>query len=126
MNFLQIFMLLNTPKIISNIENPTCKNCVHYKPSLTNIDFVSQFNKCEKFGEKNVMNGKIKYDFAIVARNDENKCGLSGKYFEQDPNINIKILKHFVIAKLPPFLFYSFFGYIFIMSILVGIIKPVK
>lgn len=81
-------------KIIKNINIPSCKNCIHYKPDPYNIDFTTIYNRCEKFGEKNIVTDKIKYDFANVCRDTELKCGMEGKYFEEEKNINLKLWKH--------------------------------
>lgn len=48
------------------------------------------YNKCSKFGEKNIINGKIEYDIARDCRKDEEKCGNEGKYFEKDDFSQIK------------------------------------
>jgi hypothetical protein len=76
-----LFSVVNCEKFIKNINIPSCRNCIHYKPEIY-TDFDSTLNKCEKFGEKNIINGEIRLDFADSCRNDETKCGHSGKYFE--------------------------------------------
>lgn len=80
-------MIINTMKftnkIIRNAEFSACKNCVYYRTSSWSNDFVDPFNKCEKFGIKDVVTDKITYDFADSCRTDENLCGKSGKYFEK-------------------------------------------
>jgi hypothetical protein len=83
----------NSEPIIKNINIPSCRNCIHYKPTLLN-DFTSPLNKCEKFGEKNIITDEITYRFADLCRNDESACGKEGKYFEKDENIDKKILKY--------------------------------
>ena len=87
-------------KIIKNIHIPSCKNCIHYNPSVLNRDFASPTNECHKFGEKDIITDKITYTFAENARNDETKCGKGGVYFQQDPHIDIKIFKHSIIRNL--------------------------
>jgi hypothetical protein len=81
-------------KIIKNINVPSCKNCIHYKLSSFDNDFNSRFNKCYKFGEKNIITDEIIYDYVDSCRKDESKCGYEGKYFEEDKYIDIKILKY--------------------------------
>ena len=81
-------------KIIRNIEFPACKNCIHYRPSSWSNEFANSFNKCEKFGTKDVVTDKIDFDFATICRKNENICGNSGKYFEKEPLIILKKLKH--------------------------------
>ena len=89
--------LVNPEKIIKNINIPSCKNCIHFKPNMYDNDFASPFIKCEKFGVKDIITDKITYDYADLARNDESRCGKEGKYFEEEKNINMKILKHSIL-----------------------------
>jgi hypothetical protein len=97
-----LFLSMVQPeKIIKNINIPSCKNCIYYKPNYLNNDFTSTFNKCEKFGVKNIITDEITYQFADLARNDETKCGNEGKYFEEEKNIRFKIFRYEIISKLP-------------------------
>jgi hypothetical protein len=100
-----LFIFVNSEKIIKNINIPACKNCIHYKPSYFTTDFTETFNKCNKFGNKNIITNEISYDFADMCRNDENKCGYEGKYFEQEKNIKLKIFTHQIISRIPNILF---------------------
>ena len=88
-----IMSTVNCERFIKNHNIPSCKNCIYYKPE-TYSDFDSHINKCEKFGEKNIITDKIKIDYADMCRKDESKCGLNGKYFEKEKNVNIKMFKH--------------------------------
>lgn len=97
MKYSHLLLLLfaaNSEKIIKNINMPSCKNCVHYKPGMYNFDFISTYNKCEKFGEKNVITDKITYNYVTTCRDIDSMCGKEGKYFEEEPNLNAKILIH--------------------------------
>jgi hypothetical protein len=93
-----LFLLFPTTisygKTIRNLDIPSCKKCIHYKPAPYNFDFTSTYNRCEKFGEKNIMTDKIDYDFANLCRGDELKCGKEGKYFEEEENLDLKIFMH--------------------------------
>jgi len=80
-------------KIIKNIDIPSCRNCIHYKPTAYN-DFSSRLNRCEKFGSKDIITDEITYDFVDFCRDDETRCGKNGKYFEEEKNIDWKIIKH--------------------------------
>ena len=93
--------MVPTDKIIKNMEFPSCKNCIYYKPSFLNNDFTSTFNKCDKFGEKNIITDEVTYNFADFCRNDETKCGKEGKYFEKEKNIKFKIFRYKIISNLP-------------------------
>ena len=64
---------------IKNMNYPVCKDCVYFIP-----DKSITFSKCSFFGEKNVITGDIKYDFADLSR--MYKCGESGKYYKSKPN----------------------------------------
>jgi len=86
--------------IIKNNNLPSCRNCIHFKPAYYN-EFGSSLNTCTKFGEKDIITNEIKYDFVDFTRKDKDKCGLEGKYFEQEPNIELKIFKHYLIKNLP-------------------------
>ena len=81
----------NSDKIIKNINFPACKNCKFYKPNYSSFDFTSSLSKCEKFGEKDIFTDKINFDYVSKSRNNENKCGEIGKFYEPDENIELKI-----------------------------------
>jgi hypothetical protein len=102
-----LFKLAYCDKIIKNINIPSCRNCVHYKASTYNNEFTSLLNTCEKFGEKNIVTDEIKYNYADTCRNDETKCGHEGKYFEEEKNMNMKILKHSILSKLPTIILFN-------------------
>ena len=97
-SFFEIFF---SEKIIRNINFPSCRDCVHFTPSLYDTDFISLSSKCKKFGDKNIINNKITYDYANSCRYDNSKCGEEGKYFELEKNINLKILLHKSISNIP-------------------------
>lgn len=96
-----LLSLINSKINIKNIEYPACKNCVHFKPRYYDTDFNSIFNRCDKFGEKDIISDEISYKYADSCRDDENKCGLEGKEFIEEKNINLKILKHKIISNIP-------------------------
>ena len=93
--------MVPSDKIIQNMEFPSCKNCIYYKPSFLNNDFTSTFNKCYKFGEKDIVTDKVTYNFADFCRNDETKCGKEGKYFKKEKNIKFKVFRHKIISNFP-------------------------
>ena len=100
--FLKFFLMLYMidAKIIKNINVPSCRNCIYYKPSYYN-DFSSTINKCEYFGTKDIHTNIINYDYADLCRADENKCGLDGKYFIEEKNIESKIFLHNIKKQSP-------------------------
>jgi hypothetical protein len=103
--------VVHSEQIIKNINVPSCRNCVYYKPPYYG-DFTSSLSKCNKFGTKYIITDKISYtDFADMSRQDEKQCGKEGKYFELEKNLQFKIVMHQIIYNLPN---------IIILSTLVG------
>jgi hypothetical protein len=96
-----LLSIVSGSPIIKNKNIPACRNCIHYKPDLYNNEFTSSYNDCKKFGEKNIISDKIIFESADSCRRDESKCGANGKYFEEEKNINLKVLKHKIISGLP-------------------------
>ena len=106
--YLLLFSMVPSNKIIKNINYPSCRNCIHYKPNSYYSDFTSILSKCEKFGEKNIITDEIRYNYADSCRDNESKCGKEGKYFEEEKNINMKILLHKIISNMSYILTISF------------------
>jgi len=100
LNLLFILLCAIDAKIIKNIDIPICRNCVYYKPEYY-TDFSSEVSKCVFFGTKNIQTGVINTDFASLCRENEDKCGVEGKYFEEDTNVELKIWLHNIIRTLP-------------------------
>jgi hypothetical protein len=98
--FILFYLSIVNAKIIKNINIPSCRNCIYYKPPIY-TDFNSHISKCEYIGTKNIQTDVIVYDYADLCRNDENKCGINGKYFKKEPNIELKILLHNIINTFP-------------------------
>jgi len=89
--FYFLLSIVSSSPIIKNSNIPACRNCIHYKPSFYN----------NEFSEKNIISDKIILESAESCRRDESKCGANGKYFEEEKNINLKVLKHKIISGLP-------------------------
>jgi len=70
------------PTSIINGNLPSCSKCIHYRGFYSILLLDNHFGKCNKFGVKDIVTGKIKYDYADIVRNDENKCGQNGIFFE--------------------------------------------
>ena len=118
-----LFGFANGNKIIKNINYPACRNCIYYKPNMLNTDFVSTFNTCHKFGDKNIITDEITYKFADLCRNDETMCGQEGKYFEKDTNIKVKFAIHKIISNLPRLLILLTFVTSFVASIIKSLVN---
>lgn len=78
---------------IKDVNLPVCVNCLHFIEHKTNYPYDplpdnKSFGRCKKFGYKDIITGEFNYDFAYLCRNNEKKCGLSGKEFE--PKISIE------------------------------------
>jgi len=78
---------------IKNYNKPICANCKFYKPENYN-NYYSTFNKCVKFGEKNLENGNINYVIIKNCRNDITKCGEDGTEYEKENNLLLKKINH--------------------------------
>lgn len=91
-----ISLLTNSRRLFSTIKNynkPTCAECKFYK-SESYDNYYSSFSKCLKYGEKNLKDGNIDYDFSDLCRNDITKCGEDGKEFEKENNVLFKKVNH--------------------------------
>ena len=65
---------------IKNYNAVLCKNCIYFKKESYGSD------KCIKFGELDVVSGKIEYDNAYKCRIDSKCCGMEAKYFKKRNN----------------------------------------
>jgi hypothetical protein len=106
MLYFLLFTIVDSNQIIKNINVPSCRNCIYYKPPYYS-DYSSSVGKCNKFGTKDVITDKIVYDFADMSRTNENKCGNEGKYFELEKFVEFKIFMHQLIKNLPNILIVS-------------------
>jgi hypothetical protein len=65
---------------IENFHKPVCIQCKHFEnPFLQD----PKFGKCLKFGKKDLLTGKIEYDYADLVRKYNDKCGVNGTFFEK-------------------------------------------
>lgn len=71
-----------------------CNNCIHFKPPRYNIYFASSSGKCKKFSKKYE-------EYADICRIDPSKCEKKGKYFEKEPHLYTKMIKHHLIYVAP-------------------------
>jgi len=73
---------------IRNQELPICTNCVHFMEHTNNYPYDpipcdTQYGKCKKFGEVNLITGSIEYDLASHCRLNMNKCGDYGSEYSE-------------------------------------------
>jgi hypothetical protein len=69
---------------IVNIEKPICALCVNFVASKSERyeDYgYEKVGKCGLFGNKDLVSGKIVYDYAIHCRTDKKKCSDNGVHF---------------------------------------------
>jgi hypothetical protein len=92
--YLLLVSLSSSERIIKNIDIPSCKTCKYFQPSPNDQTFASTLSKCSKFGTKNIFTDEITLDYAELSRNDENKCGFNGKYYEEEKRLKRKIWIH--------------------------------
>ena len=69
---------------IKNIDLPICRQCKHCSRKPYELDV------CKRFGKANINTGKITLYKTYSARNNEDMCGKSGKYYSHDKMYVIK------------------------------------
>jgi hypothetical protein len=57
-----------------------CRDCIH---------FIGEDNQCRKFGDTNLVTGKVTYRSATSVRENEKECGENAIHFEEN---NFKII----------------------------------
>jgi len=110
-SYFLLLCIASGEKIIRNMNIKSCKNCIYFKPSFSTSP--SRLGKCEKFETKDIITSEVIYEFTDLCRRDEDKCGESGKYFEEE-NKAIKMFK-FNIIKYNIF-FHSPYGFIMLVT----------
>ena len=91
---------------IRDVNLPVCVNCLHFIEHKTNYPYDSvpdnkSFGRCKKFGYKDVITGEFNYDFAYRCRDNREKCGLTGKFFE--PKVYPPFQERVDSSETPPF-----------------------
>lgn len=76
------------PETIKNLHAPKCHTCKHFIPGeLDHFLFAPEshrYAKCKKFGDSDLVSGKINHDYAESCRSIESKCGTNGTRYEFD------------------------------------------
>ena len=107
------------PKIKNDIY-PSCVDCMHYEPTA--------LGRCKMFGEKNIVTDETKYDFADTCREDEERCGVKGKYYIERNNVEYNRFMRSVKTQISKFKFEIFIIFFFILEVMVivsGLAKKV-
>jgi hypothetical protein len=92
-------LFMRKEQTIENMMLPSCNDCVFHIPK-SGLDYASALSKCSKFGKKDIVTGKISYDYLSSCRTDETKCGVAGKYFRIDEHLQFKIAKHIFFSNI--------------------------
>lgn len=77
--FYAIYSAMCLTSKIKYMQYPVCKDCAHFLP---NKDRTDEFGKCRLFGDKNIVTGETKYNYADLSRLNNDLCNITGKYFE--------------------------------------------
>lgn len=65
---------------------PLCKDCVHFiKNDAFSEDSAGRvnFGYCAVYGSVNVVSGERFYEYASLVRDNDNKCGIAAKHYEE-------------------------------------------
>jgi len=75
----------NTKPMIEKPKINLCNNCKHYIEILYKESTLigNYYGQCAKFTEINHITGEVDFLSALIARNDETKCGRNGTLFEK-------------------------------------------
>jgi hypothetical protein len=70
------------------VKNPICLDCSHYNEYKHPNPYDELYGgesyklgKCGLYGRQNVVTGQIQFEYAVVCREDDSKCGEKGKQF---------------------------------------------
>jgi hypothetical protein len=82
----KIFIRRAFASFIKYKDLPSCINCVHFIKDETNYPYDpppndKTFGKCKLFGKQDMVTGQVNHEYALESRNNENKCGEKGQYF---------------------------------------------
>ena len=105
---LYLFTVLFSKSISSIIPTKKiCKDCRH---------FIGDNRECRKFGDVNIITGKVTYNSALSVREDVKKCGEDAIHFEENHFKIITVPYYFFKDHWPLLLltgFFSFYIYAF-------------
>ena len=79
---------------IQNTQYPNCVSCKFYQPDMSCPNWESPFTTCARFGEKNLITGKVVFDGTGICRHTKSKCGIEGKHYEFDPRFSQRAWRH--------------------------------
>lgn len=82
-------------------QKKICNKCKH---------FIGNKKTCALFGKQDLINGNNDNDYAVTVRNDNEKCGLDAKYFEENKMNFITTPYYSFIENWPIYLIFTIFG----------------
>jgi hypothetical protein len=85
-----------------------CRDCIH---------FIGNDIECRKFGDTNIITGKVTYNSARSVRRDEKKCGENAVLFEKNKFKVITVPYYFLKDSWPiliPSGFLGLYVYVFL------------
>lgn len=83
---------------------PICKDC----------KFLAN-SECKKFGDINLVTGKITHSSAKYIRSDESKCGIKGVWFEKN-NYKIITIPYYFVKEYWFLVSYIFMGILYVIA----------
>jgi hypothetical protein len=99
MNLLNILLIANLfYKGDTSLQPPTkkiCKDCKY---------FIGDQMECKKFSDTNLITGKVSFDYAQSARENNKKCGENAIHFEENHN-KIVTVPYYFLKKNSLFIF---------------------
>ena len=95
--------------LLQNHNTKICANCKF---------FISNKNKCSKFGDIDIITGKHNYENAIIVRNDNDKCGEDAIFFKKNYFKFISIVYDFLLENNLFIFLFSYITFPFIIILL--------
>ncbi len=68
---------------VKNFGEKSCLNCIYL---VTSSNTNLSFSHCAKFGEQNLVTGKIELSYASIMRKQYGPCGINAKYKKEKNN----------------------------------------
>lgn len=79
-----LLLIMGKNQIIRNSNYQSCISCKYFKPCISDLLLNNtHVTRCTKFGTKNYITGMIDYEYAPIARQNENLCGMEARYYEK-------------------------------------------
>jgi len=81
----------NREDFIKYWVSPSCVSCIHFLSYYPN-EHISM-GRCKLFGKKDLVTGRIHYEYASVCRENNKMCMSDGFYYKKNPDdkLNYKI-----------------------------------